>query len=63
MTAANLKQVAEELGEEFTEEDLAEMVDEASRYRGGISMRDFLRVCRRRGEDDLDDDPPEPPKQ
>jgi len=49
VTLENLKQVCEELGEAMTDDDLAEMIDEASRYRDdGIKMADFLRVMRHR---------------
>eukprot|EP00768_Dysnectes_brevis_P006467 gnl/Dysnectes_brevis/510_a566_4584.p1 GENE.gnl/Dysnectes_brevis/510_a566_4584~~gnl/Dysnectes_brevis/510_a566_4584.p1 ORF type:complete len:175 (+),score=40.98 gnl/Dysnectes_brevis/510_a566_4584:28-525(+) len=44
----NLKRVAKELGENLTDEELHEMIDEADRDGDGeISQEDFLRIMRR----------------
>uniref|UniRef100_A0A0G4G1J2 EF-hand domain-containing protein n=1 Tax=Chromera velia CCMP2878 TaxID=1169474 RepID=A0A0G4G1J2_9ALVE len=52
----NLKRVAAELGENLTDEELQEMIEEADRDGDGlISQDEFYRVMRRRGDDPLDD--------
>lgn len=57
ITFRNLKRVAQELGEDLTDEELQEMVDEADRsgQGNGISKDDFVRVMKKRGSDPLDD--------
>lgn len=52
----DLKRVAMELGESLSEEELAEMIDEADRDKDGqLSFDEFYRVMRKRGENPLDD--------
>uniref|UniRef100_A0A7S3UTQ6 EF-hand domain-containing protein n=1 Tax=Heterosigma akashiwo TaxID=2829 RepID=A0A7S3UTQ6_HETAK len=51
----NLKRVANELGENLTDEELQEMIEEADRDNDGVVNADeFYRVMRKR-EDPLDD--------
>ena len=53
VTLENLKQVCEEIGESIPDDELNEIIDEASRYRDdGIRMADYLRVVRRKRDDD-----------
>jgi Ca2+-binding EF-hand superfamily protein len=41
----NLKRVAKELGENLTDEELQEMIDEADREgEGEVSQEDFMRI-------------------
>jgi len=52
----NLKRVATELGENLTDEELQEMIDEADRDGDGvINDEEFFRVMRKRGNNPLDD--------
>mmetsp|Transcript_8267 Transcript_8267/g.8964 ORF Transcript_8267/g.8964 Transcript_8267/m.8964 type:complete len:187 (-) Transcript_8267:95-655(-) len=52
----NLKRVAQELGENLTDEELNEMLEEADRDGDGlINSDEFYRVMRRRGNNPLDD--------
>ena len=52
----NLKRVAKELGENMTDEELQEMIDEADRDGDGMINEDeFFRVMKKRGENPLDD--------
>mmetsp|Transcript_1111 Transcript_1111/g.2211 ORF Transcript_1111/g.2211 Transcript_1111/m.2211 type:complete len:198 (+) Transcript_1111:87-680(+) len=56
ITFRNLKRVAQELGEDLTDEELKEMIDEADRTgEGAINQDDFYRVMKKRGNDPLDD--------
>mmetsp|Transcript_31973 Transcript_31973/g.42199 ORF Transcript_31973/g.42199 Transcript_31973/m.42199 type:complete len:112 (-) Transcript_31973:213-548(-) len=51
----NLKRVANELGENLTDEELQEMIEEADRDGDGVvNSEEFYRVMRKR-EDPLDD--------
>ena len=44
----NLKRVARELGENMTDEELQEMIDEADRSGiGEISLEDFMRIMKK----------------
>lgn len=44
----NLKRVARELGEDLTDEEIQEMIDEADRDGDGeISQEEFLRIMRK----------------
>ncbi|CAM9258822.1 unnamed protein product [Chrysoparadoxa australica] len=55
ITFRNLKRVATELGENLTDEELQEMIEEADRDQDGVvSAEEFYRVMRKR-EDPLDD--------
>jgi len=52
----NLKRVSAELGENLTDEELQEMIDEADRDGDGlISQDEFFRVMKKRGDNPLDD--------
>ena len=56
ITFRNLKRVAMELGENLTDDELQEMVDEADRDGDGmISSEEFYRVMKKRGDSALDD--------
>jgi len=56
ITFRNLKRVAQELGEDLTDDEIQEMIDEADRTgEGGINKEDFFRVMKKRGVDPLDD--------
>ncbi|CAM9664561.1 unnamed protein product [Phaeothamnion confervicola] len=55
ITFRNLKRVATELGENLTDEELQEMIEEADRDQDGVvNSEEFYRVMRKR-EDPLDD--------
>ena len=46
----NLKRVAKELGENMTDEELQEMIDEADRDGDGeVNEEEFFRIMKRRG--------------
>lgn len=48
ITFKNLKRVAKELGENMTDEELQEMIDEADRDGDGeINEEDFLRIMKK----------------
>ncbi|EFC38333.1 predicted protein [Naegleria gruberi] len=48
ITFANLKRVAKDLGENMTDEELREMIEEADRSnQGQISKEDFLRIMKK----------------
>jgi centrin-1 len=52
----NLQRVARELGENLTDDELQEMIDEADRDGDGLINEDeFYRVMKKRGENPLDD--------
>ncbi|KAJ8599885.1 hypothetical protein CTAYLR_005380 [Chrysophaeum taylorii] len=52
----NLKRVANDLGENLTDDELQEMIDEADRDGDGlINQDDFIRVMKKRGDNPLDD--------
>ena len=52
----NLKRVANELGENLTDEELQEMIEEADRNGDGMIDEDeFFRVMKKRGDNPLDD--------
>ena len=52
----NLKRVAQELGENLTDQEIYEMIEEADRDGDGlISPDEFYRVMRRRGNDPWED--------
>ena len=56
ITFRNLKRVAAELGENLTDEELQEMIDEADRDGDGmINDEEFYRVMKKRGDNPLDD--------
>jgi centrin-1 len=56
ITFRNLKRVATELGENLTDEELQEMIDEADRDGDGmINDEEFYRVMKKRGDNPLDD--------
>ena len=48
ITFSNLKRVAKELGENLTDEELQEMIDEADRAGNGeVNQDDFLRIMKK----------------
>jgi len=50
ITFTNLKRVALELGENLTDEELQEMIDEADRDgKGDVNQDDFLRIMKKTG--------------
>merc|ERR1712023_256010 len=50
ITFKNLKRVAKELGENMTDEELQEMIDEADRDAyGEVNEEEFLRIMKKRG--------------
>ena len=52
----NLKRVSNELGENLTDDELQEMIDEADRDGDGlINEEEFYRVMKKRGTNPLDD--------
>jgi len=52
----NLKRISQELGENLTDEELTEMIEEADRDGDGlINPDEFYRVMRKRGSNPLDD--------
>ena len=52
----NLKRVAKELGENMTEEELQDMIDQADRDGDGeINPDEFYRIMKKRGDNPLDD--------
>ena len=52
----NLKRVSQDLGENLTDEELQEMIDEADRNGDGVlDFDEFYRVMRKRGTDPLSD--------
>mmetsp|Transcript_13721 Transcript_13721/g.51170 ORF Transcript_13721/g.51170 Transcript_13721/m.51170 type:complete len:191 (-) Transcript_13721:238-810(-) len=56
ITFRNLKRVSMELGENLTDDELQEMIDEADRDGDGmISAEEFYRVMKKRGDNPLDD--------
>ena len=56
ITFRNLKSICKELGENLTDNEIQEMIDEADRDNDGqINQADFLRVMKKRGNNPLDD--------
>ena len=52
----NLKRVSNELGENLTDDELQEMIEEADRDGDGlINEEEFYRVMKKRGTNPLDD--------
>eukprot|EP00622_Pseudochattonella_farcimen_P000091 FR734515.1.p1 GENE.FR734515.1~~FR734515.1.p1 ORF type:complete len:109 (+),score=30.05 FR734515.1:48-329(+) len=52
----NLQRVARELGENLTDDELHEMIDEADRDGdAAINEEEFYRVMKKRGDNPLDD--------
>ena len=52
----SLKRVAKELGENMTEEELQDMIDQADRDGDGeINPDEFYRIMKKRGDNPLDD--------
>merc|ERR1712228_953085 len=52
----DLKRVAKELGENMTEEELQDMIDQADRDGDGeINPEEFYRIMKKRGDNPLDD--------
>lgn len=56
ITFRNLKHICTELGENLSDAEIQEMIDEADRDDDNqISPQDFLRVMKKRGDNPLDD--------
>jgi len=56
ITFKNLKKVCQELGENLTDQDIQEMIDEADRDNDGqISQEEFFRIMKKRSDNPLDD--------
>ena len=56
LTHNAIYRVANELGENLTDEELQEMIDEADRDGDGLINEDeFFRVMKKRGDNPLDD--------
>ena len=56
ITFRNLKKVSQELGENLTDDELREMIDEADRNGDEkIDAEEFYRVMKKRGDNPLDD--------
>eukprot|EP00466_Bigelowiella_natans_P016731 jgi/Bigna1/89126/estExt_fgenesh1_pg.C_440052 len=56
ITLKNLRRICQELGEQLSEQDMAEMIEEADRDQDGqISPDEFYRVMKKRGNNPLDD--------
>ena len=56
ISVRNLKRVSNELGENLTDDELQEMIDEADRDGDGlINEEEFYRVMKKRGTNPLDD--------
>lgn len=52
----NLKKIAQEIGENLSDEELKEIMEEADRDSDGfIGFEDFYRIMRKRGDDPLED--------
>merc|ERR1712107_194106 len=50
ITFDDLRELADELGEPFGDEELQEMIDEGDRDgKGGLDLQDFVRVMRKTG--------------
>ena len=57
ITMRDLKRVVLELGENISEDEMREMIEEADRDNDGhVTFDDFFRIMRRKGGDALDDD-------
>ena len=56
ITIRNLKKIAHEIGENLTDEELKEIMEEADRDGDGyIGFDDFYRIMKKRGDDPLED--------
>ncbi len=56
ITLKSLQKVAKELGENMTDEELQDMIDQADRDGDGeINPDEFYRIMKKRGENPLDD--------
>ncbi len=52
----NLKKIAQEIGENLSDEELKEILEEADRDNDGfIGFEDFYRIMKKRGDDPLED--------
>jgi centrin-1 len=52
----NLKKIAQEIGENLSDEELKEILEEADKDSDGfIGFEDFYRIMRKRGDDPLED--------
>jgi len=56
ITFKSLKKICQELGENLTDTDIQEMIDEADRDNDGkISQDEFFRIMKKRSDNPLDD--------
>ena len=56
ISVRNLKKIAQEIGENLSDEELKEIMDEADRDADGfIGFDDFYRIMKKRGDDPLED--------
>jgi centrin-1 len=56
ITFRNLKKICADLGENLTDDEIQEMIDEADRDNDGkINAEEFFRVMKKRGDNPLDD--------
>ena len=56
ITARHLKKIAEEIGENLSDEELKEIMEEADKDADGyIGFDDFYRIMKKRGDDPLED--------
>jgi len=56
ITFRNLKKICNDLGENLTDDEIQEMIDEADRDQDGkINAEEFFRVMKKRGDNPLDD--------
>ena len=56
ITARHLKKIAQEIGENLSDEELKEIMEEADRDGDGyIGFEDFYRIMKKRGDDPLED--------
>ena len=56
ITIRHLKKIAQEIGENLTDEELKEIMEEADRDEDGyIGFDDFYRIMKKRGDDPLED--------
>ena len=56
ITSRHLKKIAQEIGENLSDEELKEIMEEADRDGDGyIGFEDFYRIMKKRGDDPLED--------
>ena len=56
ITSRHLKKIAQEIGENLSDEELKEIMEEADKDADGyIGFDDFYRIMKKRGDDPLED--------